>query len=232
MRKITHPDAAARYVREFGLDDICGERTIAGMSLYAFDKGESICSAGVAMSHLYILVRGKLKVYSALPNGKAVLLRFYEPLGIIGDMEWATGYPPRSSVETLTDCLMLVISYGQLTETSSHDPTWLRYMMKHMALKLYANSNTLSLNLLYPVENRVASYLLSVASGENPGVRVGEIRTPKLLEIAELIGTSYRHLNRILARLAADGMIERRRGAIGIRDVERLKKLAEGLLYD
>lgn len=232
MRKITHPDAAARYVREFGLDGICGERMIAGMSLYAYNKGELICSAGSAMSHLYLLVRGKLKVYSVLPNGKSVLLRFYEPLGMIGDVEWATGYPPRCSVETLSDCLMLVISYEQLTETASHDPAWLRYMMKHIAHKLYTNSNTLSLNLMYPVENRVASYLLSVTSGENPGVRIGEIRTPKLLEIAELIGTSYRHLNRILSQFAADGMIERRRGAIAIRDVGRLKKLAEGLLYN
>ncbi|MBB6635190.1 cyclic nucleotide-binding domain-containing protein [Cohnella thailandensis] len=230
MRKISDRTSIEHWVEKHGLRGICGEALIGAMSLCAYEKGERICSAGSEIDQLYLLVDGKLKVFSILPNGKTILLRFNEPLALIGDAEWATGQPPRCSVECVEDSLLLSVAFARLD--ASNDVPWLRFVMKHIANKLDTNSNAIGLNVLYPVENRIASYLLSVTTGENPGVNVREIQTSKLQEIAELIGTSYRHLNRILAKFAEDGIVERRSGGLTVLDLGKLRKLAEGMLYN
>ncbi|MNF10640.1 hypothetical protein D3C80_2116410 [compost metagenome] len=64
------------------------------------------------------------------------------------------------------------------------------------------------------------------------GQRVEEIRTSSLTETADLLGTSYRHLNRIVRRFIDEGIIERKRGRLSVLDQTRLAQLANGNLYE
>lgn len=59
-----------------------------------------------------------------------------------------------------------------------------------------------------------------------------ELRTSKLTEVAELLGTSYRHLNRVIRRLCFERIIERNKGALFIKDREKIKELASGNIYE
>lgn len=97
---------------------------------------------------------------------------------------------------------------------------------------MYTLGQTSAMNVLYPVENRFASYLMSLFADNTGAQRVEEIRTSTLTETADLLGTSYRHLNRVVRRLIEDGIIERRNGRLIVRDEERLARLANGNLYD
>ncbi|AJY77445.1 cyclic nucleotide-binding domain-containing protein [Paenibacillus beijingensis] len=231
MKKINDPAAIARYVNEHRLSGIFDEQTIAAMELFAYDKGEPICSAGDSLSQLYLLVSGKMKIYTVLPNGKSVLLRFNNPLAVVGDIEFLTEYPVRSNVESVLESFVLTLKYETLRESAYDDPVFLRFMMKHLSHKLYTVSNASSLNLLYPVETRFASYLLSVTADAGNKSATEELKTAKLTEVAELLGTSYRHLNRVVTGLASAGILERQRGRIVIKERDRLEQLASGNLY-
>jgi CRP-like cAMP-binding protein len=107
-------------------------------------------------------------------------------------------------------------------------PQFLRFIITNLSQKLFTWSNMAGLNLVYPLENRVASYLVSVSELSDQN-RLEEIRVNSLEEMADLLCSSYRHLHRILEAFEKDGIIARNRSKIRILDFERLKSLSVGI---
>lgn len=232
MEKIFDENIINRFTKSFKMHEIINNETIDSIELYKFNKGERICNNGDKLTHLYILVKGKLKIYTTLENGRTILLRFYKPLSIVGDIELLSDYKVKFDVESITESYLLAIDFRVLKEHSYNDPRFLRFIIKHLSHKLYTNSNSNIINILYPVENRLASYLLAISSDENDSFHIEEIKTSKLTEIADLLGTSYRHINRIINRFAAENIIIKERGAFVIKDIDKLKELSGGNFYE
>lgn len=220
------------FIEKYELHEIFEEEIIHSMKLYSFEKGEFICRRGEKLSHLYFLVAGKLKVSTTLPNGKSLLLRFYKPLSIIGDIELLTEYDVRCDVECTSEATVIAVWYKDIINYSYNNPEFLRFIIKNLSHKIYTVSNFTAINLLYPVENRFASYLVSTALDECNSLYQEEIKTSKLTDIASLLGTSYRHLNRVIKDLVAKNIIKREKGLIVVKDIERLKELASGNMYE
>ncbi|TFE19702.1 cyclic nucleotide-binding domain-containing protein [Cohnella luojiensis] len=231
MRKINDPDALSNLMNAHQLSGLFDEKTVAAMELFAFDKGEIVCTVDDRLDHLFMLVKGKIKIYRVLPNGKSILIRFYNPLSTIGDLEMLTDLTVRNTVESVNDTLFIGIHQQALADTAHQDPGFLRFIIKHLSHKLHTFLTASSLNLLYPVETRFASYLVSITVDENDQAQIEEIKAAKLTEIAELLGTSYRHLNRVISQFASAGLVERSRGSLYVKDINQLKKLANGNLY-
>ncbi len=51
-------------------------------------------------------------------------------------------------------------------------------------------------------------------------------------DAANLIGTSASHLNRVITHLCSEGLIERNKGTILVKDREGLRKLAGDNIYE
>jgi CRP/FNR family putative post-exponential-phase nitrogen-starvation transcriptional regulator len=73
---------------------------------------------------------------------------------------------------------------------------------------------------------------MSVAICKDDLLYIEEIRTSKLTEIATLLGTSYRHLNRVIDKLIARKIIRKEKRAIIIENIKALKELSRGNLYE
>ncbi|WP_219641437.1 Crp/Fnr family transcriptional regulator [Cohnella sp. CFH 77786] len=231
MKKLSDPAALSRWVNQYGLEDILSEKARERMELFSYGKGEPVCQAGEDLAYLMLLVSGKLKLSRLLPNGRSILIRFYRPLSMIGDLELLNGQPANCSVESVGTTIVIAIPADVMRETALEDPRFLRFVIRHLSNKLMTMSNASTLNMLYPLENRFASYLVSITGSGSGGEEADEIRTPKLTEVAELLGTSYRHLNRIITKLASEGLLERKRGKILVHDLQQLHRLAEGNSY-
>jgi len=87
-----------------------------------------------------------------------------------------------------------------------------------------ASSRNGTINLLYPVENRLASYMMATRRNGN---RVQFDET--LTEIAELLGTSYRHLLRTINNLINKGILKKCKFGYEVIDEEMLSNLATDL---
>jgi CRP/FNR family putative post-exponential-phase nitrogen-starvation transcriptional regulator len=220
------------YIARYGLDFLFESNLTGCMDLFKFQKGNLICLSSTEMQYLYFLVSGKLKVYTLLNNGKSLLLRFNKPLSVIGDVEFLKGHLARCNVEALVDSDLIGIKFTDLHRYADHDPTFLRFLILHLSNKLDSASNSASLNQLYPLENRFASYLLSVSVDERNNPRVEEIKTRNLTEIALLLGTSYRHLHRVIVKLLHNGIIAKEKGTLTVLDFSKLKALAKNNLYE
>jgi CRP/FNR family transcriptional regulator, putaive post-exponential-phase nitrogen-starvation regulator len=230
MRELVNKDLLKQYVTQYKLDDIFENPVIQEMKLFQFDEGDLICSNGQLLDRLYILVEGKLKISVILPNGKSLLLRFNNPLALIGDVEFINNSEVRSNVEAVKNSILIGIHNKLLHETQSNNPDFLKFLLKNVSYKLYTFSNSSSLNLLFPVENRFASYLVSTLLDDSSFAN--EIKSSKLTEIAELLGTSYRHLNRVVNKFCKEEIIERKKGSLLVKNVEKLKMLSNGSIYE
>ncbi|MCL6605465.1 MAG: cyclic nucleotide-binding domain-containing protein [Paenibacillus sp.] len=232
MQTLYDQDAVRALAERNGLDQIFSSEVIQEMELRCYGDGEAICSVGDVLEGLFILMEGKLKIHTLLPNGKSMLVRFAKPTSIIGDVELLRQYPVKNQVESVGDSLLLVAGKKLMFKELENNVTLLRFLVGELSHKLYTLGQTSALNLLYPVENRFASYLLSLFADQGKGQYVEEIRTSTLTETAELLGTSYRHLNRIVKRFIEEGIIERKRGRLIVLHEGKLAELASGNLYE
>lgn len=230
MREIMDFGRMRQLAREHGLDQVLEEPALAELRLLEAFKGEIICAKGERPERFYFLVEGKLKIYTTLPNGKSLLLRFSTPPALVGDLELVNGKEAKNTVESVNKSLLLGVSYRYLQNTYADNPKFLHFMLSHVTHKLYTFSNLSSLNLLYPVESRFASYLLStMEQGEQV---TEEIQTSKLTELADMLGTSYRHLNRVIHDLCDRQIIRKEQRKIVICHLEQLREIAGGNMYE
>ncbi len=232
MAIIPNQELLKFYIKKFSLDKIFESDLSSHMSLHYCPKGELICESSTRIQSLYFLVSGKLKTFTLMDNGKSLLLRFSKPLGVIGEVEFVNQLPVSCHVEAQIDSYLIGIPFSDLTQYAYNDPTFLRFIISHLSHKLYTAANAASLNQLYPLENRFASYLLSINTDENDETRIEEIKADKLTEIAMLLGTSYRHLNRVIRQFRQEGIISQDKGSFKVLDLAKLRILAKENVYE
>ncbi|MCD7035141.1 cyclic nucleotide-binding domain-containing protein [Metabacillus sp. GX 13764] len=231
MGKIFEAEMLESYMKAFQLDSIFNQKVQPYMKLAHFNRQEIICSQGGISEHLYVLVEGKVKVFTTSPEGKTLILSFKKPLELIGDIEFVRGTSTVNTVEAVSAVTMIGIPYRELRKYAGEDPAFLQFLLGIITDKFYIKSSTLQFNMLYPVEVRLASYLLSV-SYDDETFLTGRHSSKNLRDAANLIGTSYRHMNRVIQQFCGDGLIERTKKGIIVKDREGLGLIANGNIYE
>jgi CRP/FNR family putative post-exponential-phase nitrogen-starvation transcriptional regulator len=232
MQTINDREAVRALAVKNGLDEIFSPMVTQKMELRRYADEEPLCLVGDQLEGMFILVEGKLKIKTLLPNGKSMLMRFTNPMSVIGDVELLHRRPVKNQVESVGESLLLFAGRKLLLKELEENTELLRFLVVELSHKLHTLGQASALNQLYPVENRFASYLMSLFVDKSGGRRVEEIRTSTLIETAELLGTSYRHLNRIVRRFIDEGIITRKRGRLSVLDEVKLAELANGNLYE
>ncbi|MCY7532884.1 Crp/Fnr family transcriptional regulator [Bacillus altitudinis] len=228
MEELHDESLFSSYMKTHLLQNVFHQKLISHVSLWCYQQGELVCSKGDKREYMYLLVKGKLKIFTTTKEGKTFILCFKNPLEAIGDIEYVQQTDMVNTVEAVTEVHMLRISHQALMRHAKDDPRVLTFLLKGITNKFYTKSNDLSFHLLYPVEVRLASYLLSVLTGDDDA----HARTLRLTDAASLIGTSYRHINRVIQQFQEKGLIERRRGKITICDQKGLLEIAEHNIYE
>ncbi|MGE7919600.1 Crp/Fnr family transcriptional regulator [Viridibacillus sp. NPDC093762] len=232
MKKIENREQLNHYLKAYQLESIFNESLIEHLSLYSFDQGEDICSQGDSSHYLYILVKGKIKVFTTSLEGRKLILSFKNPLYLIGDIEYVQDIDIINTVEAVSPVIMIGIQYQWLKKYGSDYTPLLQFLLETISRKFHIKSNFFSFNLLYPVEVRLASYLLSISFDESDAQYDGGLSTNSLRDVADLIGTSYRHLNRVIQQLCTEGLIERTKDSINVTNREALSTLANHNIYE
>lgn len=232
MKEIKDPGQLEAYLEQHGLQTAFHEPLRPHLSLYELEPGEALCTQGEQADMLYVLVKGKVKIYTTSPEGRTLVISFKHPPEIIGDIEYFRGIDIINTVEVVSPATVIGISAQQLRRHGDDHAPLLRFMLDVITKKFYVKSDFLSFNLMVPVEMRLASYLLSVCYDESDAAFRGRLATSELTDTANLIGTSYRHLNRVIRKLSEDGLIERGGGYVHVRDRQGLAQLAGRNVYE
>lgn len=222
MLKINDNGKLDYYIRKYNIDDIFSTSMRAHMELLSFKNNDYICTSDEKLEYLYFLVEGTTKIYILLKNGKSLLLQFYMPLKVIGDLEFMDNTMTSSNVQVVGKTTCIGIPMDVARKHGLNDTKFLKFICRSLSEKLNICSISSSINLLYPLENRLASYIMAFAPKKNSY----EITVHKLTEMADLLGTSYRHLTRTMNKLCSDGIIKKHGDSIIILDRPSLEQLA------
>jgi CRP/FNR family transcriptional regulator, putaive post-exponential-phase nitrogen-starvation regulator len=217
-------DTVEAYVERYALRDILSPDLVGSLKLVEKEPGALLIRAGDPARDLFFFVEGRLKAYSTLENGQSVLAAFYKPFDVLGEAELFSSGSYALSVETLEKTVCLRLPVEAVAAAAERNVRLLTYLCGRLGAKLTDRMIAESINLRYPVENRLASYLMASMDGD--GWIVG---TDNLGELADFLGASYRQLSRAVAGLRAGGVMDKQRGRIRVLDRKRLEPLARDL---
>ncbi|WP_342599885.1 Crp/Fnr family transcriptional regulator [Psychrobacillus sp. FSL H8-0483] len=232
MKLIEDQEQLQYYLHVHQIESVFNEALLQHLSLHTFDEGEIICEQGEPRSHLYILVKGKIKIFTTSSEGNKLILAFKTPLEIVGDIEFIQNIEMINTVEAVTPVCMIRIHCDWLNKYGNDYPPLLQFLLKIITRKFHIKNNSFVFNLMYPVEVRLASYLLSISFDESNTDFKGQLSVSNLKDAAGLIGTSYRHLNRVIQQLCKEGLIERNKEFIIVKNRIGLSTLANHNIYE
>lgn len=225
MRVIDQSTQLNSYIKKFKLENILQDDFLSLCSLHTFEKGEYICEIDQVANYFYFFVEGKAKIYTLLQNGKKLLLRFYSPFNVLGDIEVINEQPYKVFAEALNPCVCIALPMKIARAQGLKNPDFLNFLCNHLVEKLDTITHKSSVNLLNPLEVRLASYIYQ---SYNKQSHIFEMQS-NFSDLAELLGTSYRHLNRTFITLITKGIIEKDGKSIKVADEEALKNLSRDL---
>lgn len=229
MIKINDSEKMNQYISRYGINEIFTEDMKPFMELFLFKRNEHICKETEKIQYIFFFVEGKAKVYTTLSNGKSLLLCFYQGFKVLGDLELMGMHTATTNVQVIEDAYCIGIALEKAMVHFLNDVKFLRYICNSLGEKLNRCSKNSSINLLFPLENRLASYILATGRDIDKGNEEKIEFHENLTEIAELLGTSYRHLLRTLNTLILKGALQRKNDYYEVKDIKIIRNLAADL---
>src|ERR687895_2987667 len=107
MKEIKDPKLVQTYLQVHQIESIFNEDIMPYLSLYHFEPGELILSQGEPSKYLYVLVKGKIKIYTTSAEGKTLILSFKSPIEVIGDIEYVQEIDTINTVEAVSSVYMI-----------------------------------------------------------------------------------------------------------------------------
>jgi len=214
MHKLEITASVLKEIEKYGYHNIDAYHPY----LVTYEASELICQEDLPISNLMIVLNGTAKVFNNMENGKRLLCCFFTKGSIIGDMEFLSERKNAvSSVQAITPMSCLVIPVLQNASLLYQDTALLRLLGKGMARKFELTTRNYAHNILYPLEVRLCSYIDTGCTTD--------VFDEKLTEVADVLGTSYRHLIRALNSLIHDGILSKEKQVYYIinRDELRLR---------
>lgn len=204
--------------------------TLEASSLVTYESGTMLCSNNQHIESLFVVLEGRVKIYTLSEEGKLRLLRLKAAPTLIGDIEYASGRNVLHTVEAVGSVTSLRIPFEALRR---HNRTveFTEHLLRGVSEKLFIEANASSNHLMSTLEERLAGYLISLSESGNELFQA-EMSQLKRKEVAEWLGTSYRHLNRTLQAFVDEGLVKRTRKEVVILNSERLKERANGMFYE
>lgn len=190
--------SVAGYVEQFALGEALNPALLRCLRLYSFPAQTALYTQSADTPLLYLLVEGRVQVTYDHPTGTFGLLAMMSPLAVIGDVEIFEPAENYSNVITLENSVCLGIEKRFVLQYGADDPRFLRFIIRHLVSKL-VHASLIQTTIVLPLAARLAAYLLRQPS--NP------IVLPGRGALAALLGTTPRHLNRVLKQLHDSGLI-------------------------
>jgi CRP-like cAMP-binding protein len=218
MRVFQSEDVIQRYVAQYDMARFLNSDLLHHLRLFRFAASENVYHEQDEQHYLYFLVDGAVQCSHFQLNGRVAVFALSTPFSVIGDLEILSDEPVWSNVIGAQETLMLGIDSEIVARYGADDPKFLRFLIDQLREKLY-KTNSLQINQIMPVIHRLAMYILAQP------MQGDMVTLPSKEDLASLLGTTTRHLNRVLKQLTDTGAIDGTYPRLYIRDCALLHNL-------
>ena len=204
------------------------EHLAAAAMVEKFDKGEAVFREGDPAQDFFTLVRGRVKVYKVMPNGRVVILEILgpsDPVGAVAVYE-ELAYP--ATAEAMEETLCIRIPKAPFFQLLESRPSLARGLLKAMTHRIVVLANRFADHTAGKVETRFARLFLKLASemGKTEAQGVFIPMTLSRQELADLMGTTVETAIRIMSRWGKEGVVRTDKSGFLVTDREALVRVA------
>jgi CRP/FNR family transcriptional regulator, cyclic AMP receptor protein len=177
---------------------------------------------------VYLVAEGSVRVIIYSPAGKEITYRDIHAGGHFGELAAIDDLPRSATVVASTDSLIACMSSKIFWAVLDAHPAAAAVSLRQLAALVRRLTERVYEFSALAVKNRVHAELLRLAQEHKSGPNVATIRPhPTHAELASRISTHREAVTRVLNELTRAGLIERRSGALVIRDLKRLDRLVQ-----
>jgi CRP/FNR family transcriptional regulator len=203
-------------------------------NLIEYRRGQTIFDQGQRSDGLYLVVQGRVKVFSAVDDGSLTVIDIYAPDEFFGE-SGLLGLPVRGrAASALEDTALMAWTTAEVEEQIQRQPKLGMALVQMMVLRCLDLEERLQSFALEKTTERVARSLLRFA--ERLGTRHddGSVYIPPLTHqvLSEYVGTSREIVTFQMNHLRQEGYLSYSRKGISIQVEalrEYLRKEAQGL---
>ena len=152
-------------------------------------KDNIIFYEGDESKHLYLLVKGVIKLYKTSSSHKEIVLKYFHDNELIGEVANFEDIPYPATAKAYSNIEILKIDFIKLKAIIVQNPNLSFNIQTSLIKKIKNLENIISTNLVLDSKERVAKYIYNYAD---------TFFITKNIEIAEILGVSPETLSRIL----------------------------------
>lgn len=208
-----HPEPAAilrqiPYFETLAPEEV--EELASAAHLRLYRASEVIFSQGQPAAGLWCVAAGRVKAVRFSPQGRELIIKFFEPYETFGEVGALEGGENPSNAIAAVDSRILLVPRQALAPLLRRHPEVDTRIMRAMAQKLRYAMSRFEQATLFDVRTRLAAFLLAQRLSGQTVCRLSQE------EVASMLGTVRQVVGRALAELQSAGAIRVRRGAIEI----------------
>lgn len=219
MIYLQNPEITEGYYNRFPLSDYFSFDISPYISVVKFESEEPILKEDESPGVLYYLLDGRAKLFLSHENGRVSLINFLNAQCFIGEMELLGAQESANGITAITPCICYAIDIRKCKDKLLNDPRFLRHLCLFLSKKAIGNTNTYSKNQSYPLDVRLANFILLTSCNGTYHERH--------TEVAEFLGVTYRHLLYVFAKFVKQDILEKSKTGYSIKNYDALKKIAE-----
>jgi CRP/FNR family cyclic AMP-dependent transcriptional regulator len=183
-----------------------------------YRKNTVIINEGEIGDSLFVLLEGRVKVYSTDADGREITYNIVEAGDYFAEM-WLDGGPRSASVMTLEPSVCSVVSRNALRDHLAEEPEFALELVSQVIRRARAATETARNMALLDVYGRVIATLESQHGPATPDAPI-TITQITHQQIASRVGASREMVSRLLKDLEKGGYIE-----LGVKRITLKKKL-------
>jgi len=192
-------------------------------------KGENLCNLGDPSDALYVIVSGRIRIWTVSASGVEVTLNVQIAGAIFGEIGMLDGSPRTAGASAMAPTELISISRNTFFRALERDSQLARNVIELLCQRLRWTSARMEDAVLRPAPQRLARILEHLAQDHGRRTPRGREITLKLTqgELAQWTAMSRESLNKLLNRWIDEGVLSQEKGVLTICKPELLADLAE-----
>lgn len=149
--------------------------------------------------YLHLLLSGVIKLYKTTSNDKNIVLKYFQPGELIGELAHFEGIPYPATAYAFTDVEFLKINFEKLREVIYEQPELSFKIQSSLIKKIKTLESVISHDLVLDAKERVAKFIHD---------QTEMFFDAKNIEIAEILNMTPETYSRILKKFKSEGLID------------------------
>jgi CRP-like cAMP-binding protein len=203
------------------------EPLIGALERRTFKKGQVILRQGDSGNSLYIVVSGRVRIYTLSLDGHELSVEICDPGDFFGEMAVLSGAPRSANAEAMQRTEVLVLHRVALRNHLLSNPLTAVRIIETLSERLRRTTESAEELASMSVPQRIARKLLDLVERYGVAQEDGVLIDLDLSQeaIASLAGTTRESANRALSGMREQGIVQIGRVHIRVIDPDKLEEL-------